>query len=294
MFTFLFRTIWRVVVLALAVALTYLTVFVLFPYLDDRVPVAIAAFVLYCFVAYFGIPTLIRFWRLVIKPNHIPLYATTPDGWASDPVNIAVAAKSKRHLIKAMKQAGWYKADKHNFLNTLREVYAIALNKPYPTAPFSKLYLFGRNFDIGFQISYGINGSPRKRHHVRFWQLGAKIQDTHKHEAFWLKLLKRFLGQEKTVWIGAAVDDIDIKGIRWRNLQLNHSTHAEHYRERDYIIDTLKKEALVKTVHTVKAGEPFTMRSQNFGSEFIVDGTLRVVELKSPTLAKVEKTLQLN
>jgi hypothetical protein len=30
-------------------------------------------------------------------------------------------------------------------------VRAFVLNQPYPTAPFSTLYLFGRGQDIGFQ-----------------------------------------------------------------------------------------------------------------------------------------------
>jgi hypothetical protein len=288
MFTFFLRTVWRLLVLALTVSLAYITAFVLFPFLDARAPLIIVLLLLYGFVAYFGIPTLVRIWRLVIKPNHIPLYATTGDGWPSDPVNIAVIAGSRRHLVKAMKQAGWYKADKPSFKNTLREGYSILFDKPYPTAPFGKLYLFGRKSDIGFQIPYGKNKSPRKRHHVRFWQLGVKGMDIHHHEAFWVKLLKRFLGQEKTVWIGAAIDDIDIKGVRWRNLQITHSVHSEHHRERDYIIDTLEKESLVKKVYTVKSGEPFTLR------DFIVDGTLRVVELKSPVVARVEQTLKLD
>jgi hypothetical protein len=294
MFTFLLRTVWRVLVLLLGVILAYATAFVVFPFLDAQVPLAIAVLALYVFVAYFGIPALIRVWRIVFKPNHIPLYATTGDGWPSDPVNIAIIAKSKRHLIRAMKQAGWYTADKPKLINFAREAYAIFFDKPYPTAPFSSLYLFGRNADLGFQIPYGKNKSPRKRHHVRFWQLGVERPDAHHHEAFWTKLLKRFFGQEKTVWIGAATDDVDIKGIRWRNLQITHSTHFEHHRERDYIIDTLKKESLVKSTYTVEAGKQFDVEGRDFDTHFIVDGNVRVVQLKSPTLAKIEKALEID
>jgi hypothetical protein len=106
--------------------------------------------------------------------------------------------------------------------------------------------------------------------------------------------LKRIFGQEKTVWIGAATDDVDIKGIRWRNLQITHSTHFEHHRERDYIIDTLKKGLLVKSTYTVEAGKQFDIEGQNFDTHFIVDGNVRVVQLKSPTLAKIEKALEID
>lgn len=293
MFSFFLRTIWRLVVLALGIVLAYVSAFVLYPYLDARIPLVITVFIIYCFVAYLGIPFIIRIWRLVFKPKHIPLYATTGDGWPADPVNIAVIARSKRHLAKSMKRAGWYQADKNSLRNNLREAYALLFNKPYPNAPFSKLYLFGRKFDIGFQVPYDKNKSPRKRHHVRFWQLGVKESGSHRHEAFWVKLLKQFFGYEKTVWVGTAIDDVDIKGIRWRNLQLTHSVHSEHYRERDYIISTLKQQSLVKKVYAVKSGEPFTMRGESFGTDFVVDGTLQVIELKAPLAATVEKTFKL-
>jgi hypothetical protein len=45
-------------------------------------------------------------------------------------------------------------------------VRAFVFNSPYPTAPFSTPYLFGRDQDIGFLKA--IDNSPRKRHHVRF------------------------------------------------------------------------------------------------------------------------------
>ncbi len=38
---------------------------------------------------------------------------------------------------------------------------AFVLNTPYPTAPFSTLYLFGRGQDIGFEKAIG--DSPRRR-----------------------------------------------------------------------------------------------------------------------------------
>ena len=56
-------------------------------------------------------------------------------------------------------------------------VRAFVFNSPYPTAPFSTLYLFGRGQDIGFQKA--IDNSPRKRHHIRFWSLSlTRAEDT--------------------------------------------------------------------------------------------------------------------
>jgi hypothetical protein len=278
MIPFLLRSVWRLIVLALGVALAYGAVFVVFPYLDQRLPVFFALILIYIMVAYFGLPALMRTLRLFIRPDHIPLYVTTRDGLPSDPVNIAVIARSRHHLVRAMKKAGWYTADKATFKNTVREGWAMLLNNPYPTAPFSTLYLFNRPFDVGFQIPYGKNGSPRHRHHVRFWQLVDRRQD-HGHFRFWVRHFRRFIGKEKTVWIGAAVDDVSLYGFRWYNLQITHRTHPKHHMERDLIIKSLEGANQVKGISEVKAGEPFELRSQQIGISFISDGKLKIVEL---------------
>lgn len=291
MITFLLRVLWRSLVFALLILLTYLTFFVAFPYLDRRLPIVLVVLLTYIAVAYVVLPTVIRFWRLVIKPNHIPRYVTTPDGWPADPVNIAVVARSKRHFVKSMKQAGWYTADKATLKNSLREAYAVLFDTPYPTAPFSTFYLFGRPFDIGFQIAYGQNKSPRYRHHVRFWQLqdlpGAKDDA---HYAYWFQRARHLFRRRQTIWIGAAIDDSGPLALRWRNFQLTHANDAEHTKERDFIIQTLTDFGLVKRLSSLKDGEPFTMRSQNIGTSFIVDGYITVVELRSPVSATLAKT----
>jgi hypothetical protein len=264
----------------LGIGLTYLA-FVTFPILNRRLPVFFVLLIFYIAIAYFALPALIRTWRLIIRPDHIPLYATTPDGIPSDPVNIAIVANSRKQFIKTMEKAGWYKADRATFRTALRELYAILLDKPYPTAPFSPLFLFNRIFDIGFQLPYGKNLSPRNRHHVRFWQLiDLESKEDDKHFHFWFKHFRRFIGREKTVWIGAAIDDVNTFGIRWYNLQITHSTHPLHHRERDFLIQTLEDIGVVKKISEVKAGDPFQIHSQQIGQSFISDGRLSIVELK--------------
>jgi hypothetical protein len=277
---FFFRSAWRLLVLGLGIGLAYLSAFIAFPYLDSQFPFFIALLLVYIGVAYFGMPTLMRTWRLIIRPNHIPLYVTTRDGLPSDPVNIAIVAKSKRHLIKTMKAAGWHTADKATLRNMMLEGYAILFNKPYPNAPFSNLYLFNRPFDVGFQIPYGKNGSPRHRHHVRFWQL-LDLKEDHGHFRFWAKHFRRFVGKERAIWIGAAIDDVNPFGIRWYNLQVTHSTHPLHHHERDFLIKTLEDTGAVKSTSEAKAGDPFQIRSQQIGVNFVCDGRLSVVELKN-------------
>jgi len=257
---------------------------VTFPILNNKLPVLFVLIIFYVVIAYFLLPALLRTWRLLIRPDHIPLYATTADGLPSDPVNIAVIAHSRKELVRAMQKAGWYVADKVTFKSALRELYAIVFDKPYLTAPFSPLFLFNRTFDIGFELPYGSNMSPRHRHHIRFWQLiDLETPDDDKHFRFWFKHFRRFIGRNQTVWIGAAIDDINAFGIRWYNLQITHNTHPLHHQERDFVISSLKESGLVKSVSEVKAGEPLQFHSQQLGNRFVSDGRLSIVELKKPT-----------
>lgn len=278
---FIIHTIWRALTLVLVVSLALLTSLFLIPYLDRRLNIFPVILIVYVLVAYILIPLIVRFWRLVMKPDHIPRYATTTDGWPADPVNIAVVAKSQRHLRRAMARAGWHEADPLSFRSSIRALYAMLLDKSYPTAPFSSLYLFARKSDLNFQIPYGKNKSPRKRHHVRFWRLRDKPTTADDaHFSYWFERIKHLFGRRRTIWIGAAIDDSNLIGVQWHNLQLTHANHPEHTVERDFIIESLKGVGAVKVIADLKDGEPFKMRSQNIGTSFVVDGYIKVVTLK--------------
>lgn len=277
------RYVWRVLILAVGVVGSWLVVFYTIKYADQQLPLFFVILLLYCLFAYVVIPLIFRLFFLFSKQTHIPRYVTTPDGWPADPVNIAIVAPSEKDFIAAMRAAGWYTADKATLKASLKQAWAVLFDRAYPTAPFSTFYLFGRPFDIGFQIPYGKNKSPRRRHHVRFWQLiDEPTIDTHNHFEYWLQRLKVFFGRKRLVWIGAAIEDSQPVGLRWRNLQITHHNSSDHMSERDYIIETLRQKKLIKSTQVIKDGEPFKMRSQNIGTSFIVDGYLTVVELRAP------------
>lgn len=281
MFGFYFRLLWRALILILGLLLAFGLAEKAFPYLDRYLPSSVVFFVLYIVIAYAGIPALIRLWRLVIKPNHIPMYVTTPDGWASDPINIAVVVHSRAQLIKQFQKAGWHVADKGTLRNMLREGYAILFNKPYPTAPMSRLMLFNRSQDIGFQLQDGDYPSPRHRHHVRFWRLEVARQD-HEHHTFWQDLLSFFLRKKSEVWVGAATHDISAFALRMRNLQITHQIDSDTNKERDFLIGTLQEAGVLKNnITEIPSGHELTFRGQTFGVNIIVDGKLQVIELKN-------------
>lgn len=293
----LFRALWRTAILVAGMVAAWLAIFKFYPYADTRLPVFVVVVLIYAGFAYIIIPTLVRILRLFDKPNHIPRYAVTPDGWASDPINIAVMATSREQLISSMERAGWYQADPPTLKNNLRSVIAMLLSEPYPTAPFSQLYLFGRPFDIGFQKPANKDLSPRSRHHVRFWRLEEPTNDKHfPHFDFWHKKVKHLLGMEKEIWIGAAIKDTSIFGVRWRSGSITHQISADTDAERDLIINDLSNVRQVRTVDVIHAGDPLAFRGQTIkrGGPLICDSTLHIVELrgriKSAALGKLPRS----
>lgn len=270
------RWAWRLLVGLIAVALAYGTFFLMYPFLDARLPLLIVFIILYIWTAYVGIPFLIRLWHIVLRPHHLPHYVTSGDGWSSDPINLAIVCRNREELVHAMTRAGWFVADEGSIRTNIRLAWAVVFNRPYPTAPFSRLYLFGRQQDIGFQIPGG--GSPRHRHHVRFWQL--RPDQPHDHHTFWQNIFKMFRFKEKQIWIGAATHDIGPFALRVRTLQITHKIDAQTNRERDFVLDTLHSNKHIKHQETVQAGEPLKFRGQTFGINIVTDGTLQMVELK--------------
>lgn len=278
----LLRILWRGIILALGASALWLAVAYLIPYIDARLPLFITLLIVYCLFAYVVIPNLIRLFRLFIKPNHIPHYAVTGDGWPSDPVNIAIVAKNKRVFVEAMRHAGWELADPMTIKTWFRALHSFVLNSPYPKAPLSSLYLFERRHDLGFEISTNRAKSMRTRHHVRFWELKEPRYKNgkHPHISFWNQKLRHILRGKNRVWIGTATEDIYPLSIQWRTGQLSHGVSHEAHRERDFIIQSLRDQDLVKKVSTTDPGEEITFRGQEFRTIYISDGSIKVVEIK--------------
>lgn len=288
------RGLWRLLIFLAGLIFVWFAIFIVYPYADTRLPLFIILLLAYIAFAYGIIPSLVRIFRIFDKPNHIPLYAVTPDGWPSDPVNIAIITSDRNHLIRAMTRAGWYQADQPTLKNNLKAVYAMLFNQSYEAAPFSQLYLFGRPFDIGFQKPANNKMSPRSRHHVRFWRL--EVEDSEKsasHFSFWHSRLKHLLGLDKEVWIGAAIEDTGIFGIRWRSGTLTHQISNDTEAERDLIIADLSSAKQVQAVDVVPAGEPFSFRGQTIrrGGPLICEGILTVVGLRTSVKDVARKRL---
>jgi len=268
----------RFAVFAWGIIFVYLAVWKFFPFFENRVPVSIALLMTYLFTAYFFIPLVIRAYRILVTPKHIPLYCVTPDGFASDPINVGIIG-TKHQIKKSMKKAGWHKADKKTLKSGFRLMYSVLLRKSYPNAPFSTLFLFGRKQDLGFQMA--IEGSTSNRHHVRFWACHMDGPEAfHADVNFW----KRFhrpthADDNRQLWVGAASKDTGIIPIRY-NAQLTHMIDPDTNAERDLIVDSLRGAHMVERAKTVRVGDPFELRNRAMGGFLKADGKMRICILK--------------
>lgn len=281
MLRFILRSAWRLIILLLGIGTLYFIVTMLWPESGSRPAIFFALLATYCLMAYVVIPNLMRLFHVFSRPDHIPLYVTTGDGWPSDPVTLAVVAKDKQHLKQAMQEAGWHTAQPLTFKNGLREFISIVFNTRYPDSPLSNLYLFDRPHDIGFEIPTNAAGSARTRHHVRFWELTKpRTESRHaSHYNFWSEKLKHVLGIEKTIWIGAATEETHPIDIQWRTGRLTHGGSHDAEKERDFIIETLKKSGQTKSITSCDPGEPLKFRGQQFRTFYITDGGIKIIQL---------------
>lgn len=265
----------RFAILVPGVIIVYFSVQTILPYFDRRLPFALALFATYVLGAYVLIPALIRVYRIVRPPKHLPLYCVTPDGLASDPLNIGIIG-NRRELITAMEKAGWHLADPHSLKNVARLVFSSIANLSYPNAPVSSLYLFGRKQDIAFEIP--VEGSATERHHVRFW---ATTYDDDKKFSIktihWQHRKSHVFGDE-LLWVGAASRDVGITFIR-HNLQISHMIDPDTNKERDLIVSQLQTAKLVKKTDCLKLVEPYKLINRVFKGSLHTDGKMKVITL---------------
>lgn len=281
MVKFLLRSLWRLLILILGIGALSGIVITLWPDSNGRVAIFLTLLATYCLMAYVVIPNLMRLFHVFSRPDHIPLYVTTGDGWPSDPVNLALVVRNRRHLEAAMAKAGWSMADPLTFKTGFREVISIVFNRSYPEAPLSNLYLFDRPHDIGFEIPTNKRGSARTRHHVRFWRLEEPIEGSRneKHYHFWQEKLKHMFSGTREIWVGAATEETKAIDIQWRTGRLTHGGSHESDKERDFIIQSLVDQNLVAATHLSEPGEQLRFRGQQFRTFYISDGSIKIARL---------------
>ena len=266
------RLLQRLLILGLGIFSVWLIVFVVFETADRRLPWILALAVTYGVAAYIILPRVIRFGLKILQRQRVPSYTITGDGLPGDPVNIALVG-TLAQLRAAFAARGWSEADRLSLASSWGMARAFVLNSPYPTAPFSTLYLFGRGQDIGFQKA--IDNSPRKRHHVRFWALSiARAQSTWGESGFW-RNTDRPPENETVIWVGAGTRDTGLSLTRL-TFQITHATDSDTNAERDFIIAQLTGGGLIEGIRVYQSGQSLPTERVN---NYVTDGEITLARL---------------
>ena len=184
-----------------------------------------------------------------------PRVTHTASDIPGDPLNIGLVG-TKEEVIRAMTTAGWDPANALTFRSSVRIVVDTVLRKPDDQAPVSNLYLFGRKEDLAFEKPVG--GSPKERHHVRFWQMEKTYDD-------------------RTAWIGSAAYDIGVELSRTTG-QVTHHISPDIDAERDLVVADVSK-AIPAQVRWLD-GFQTELRGRNGGGDpWLTDGRLAIVIL---------------
>jgi len=171
------------------------------------------------------------------------------NGRPRDPVNVALVG-DRWEVARAMTRAGWVPAKPHSMKCLLKEVACILEHRSYPDAPVSHSFLYDRREDMAFESQVG--GSPKKRHHIRFWETPFRLRGV-------------------PVWAGAATYDRGVKLFKF-----DHKVEKNVDVERDYIVETLKKNGTVLNVRYIPGWDSAQLK-KNCG--FVSDGKVALADL---------------
>jgi hypothetical protein len=266
------RFLQRLVILGLGIFSVWLIVVVVFETADRRLPWILALGITYGFAAYVVLPRAIRLGLKILQRKRVPVYTITGDGLPGDPVNVALVGTLQQPR-SAFANLGWSEADQLGLASSWGMIRAFVFNSPYPTAPFSTLYLFGRGQDIGFQKA--IDNSPRKRHHIRFWALSVtRAQATWGAAGFWLNA-ERPPANERVLWVGAGTRDTGLSLTRL-TFQITHATDSDTNAERDHIIAELTRSRAIEAVKVYQSGENLLTERVN---HYVTDGEIALASL---------------
>jgi hypothetical protein len=268
----LIRFFQRLLVVALGVVIVSSIVFEFgFGLVDRSVRSVLLLAFFYVALAYVVLPFSVHFYLKIRHHKRVPSFTLTGDGLLGDPVNLVLSG-THQQLCAAFAAAGWMEADPLSLKSSWRMVRAFVLNSPYPAAPFSALYLYGRKQDIGFQQAIG--NSPRKRHHVRFWARSLSHEAELGKSSFW-RTAKPPPPDATALWVGAGTKDTGLSFARF-TLQITHATDADTNAERDFIVAQLSDSRVIEDVISHRAGERLVTKHVN---HYITDGEVTTATL---------------
>ena len=217
----------------------------------------LAFLVIYYMGAYWIGPALWTHYEHHTKLERAPKTTFTKQGIPGDPLNVGLIGEEE-DVVHAMVGCDWLPADPITFRTSARITTSALFGKPYPTAPVSNLYVFGKVEDLAFEQS--VPGTTKQRHHVRFWRSNELGKDG------------------KPLWVGAATFDRSV-GVSHLTGQITHHIAPDLDEERDKIFADLAAHRLLVTQYQVTGvGSDFVGRNGG-GDVYYTDGEMTIGQL---------------
>ena len=211
----------------------------------------------YLAVAYLVLPAVWKHHERHPALSGAPRTTVTAEGIPGDPINIALVG-TQTEVVQAMLSAGWLPADPTTLHTAGRIVEDVMLNRPYPDAPVSNLYVWGKKQDLAFEQPS--SHSPKQRHHVRFWS----SQQTD--------------ANGRPLWLGAATYDMSVE-LSHRNGQITHRIAPDVDAERDKIVSDLAQAGWLAEQSRAAGIGPTQSGRNGGGDRYVTDGDLIVCVL---------------
>lgn len=230
----------------------------IFKWIDEHKPHLAASVVLalllvpalWFTLAYGGLP---RFWsHHEHKKGRVvgDAVAYTAQDIPGDPINLKIDG-SGTAIEGAMQRGGWIKADDVSLASGLQLGMSVILDRPYPNAPVSPLYLHDNKQDLAYQLDEG--HSADRRHHVRFWH----VAPDH--------------------WYASATFDRGV-GLSLYTLQITHHIGPDVDRERNEVARILANGRQLTFIApaTIWTGR---IRRNGGGDKYLSDGKIAQVDM---------------
>ena len=231
--------------------------------------------------AYVLLPFMWKHYEHQPGMENAPKTTVTSLGFPGDPLNVGLIGDD-HEIVEAMALSGWDPADPVTLRTSLAIARSVIRDRPYPEAPVSPLFVFGRKQDLAFQKAVG--DSARQRHHVRFWR-------------------STDLGKDgMPLWIGAVTFDRSV-GFSRRTGQITHHIAPDVDAERDGLMADLRRVKRLSQLYQV-TGVGATLLGRNGGGDlYYTDGELTVgvltpddasippKELDNPPIVKIKEQL---
>ncbi len=196
---------------------------------------------------------LIRFYPYTYQFPAYPKITRTQSGAEGDPINL-IFVGGQDQIRQSFQQAEWLIPDPIT-LQTSAKIAADSLaHRPYPTAPVSNLFIFGRVQDLAFEKP---TNDVANREHIRLWKTGTRIG-----------------GQR--VWIGQASYDSGIELSGTTHFPTHHIVPTVDL-ERNAVGADLQKTGLVAEEADEAFTAPIFFAHNGGGDYYESDGDVLVI-----------------